>query len=126
MRKLALALSITLIAFTVSACKPGEVATKVLDGIEDVANAVQTSVGYAKMVAKRYCGEVGASLAMTNQVVTSVGASCKAKNEVSRIASGVASYCNNIDNIAEGDILGLIGTVRKARDDARKVVAAGC
>lgn len=114
---------VLLLALPLAACKPGEFASKVLDGIEDVVDAVQTSIGYARSVADKYCVQVSDALAQANSLALAAGASCKAKNEVQRVASGVASYCNNP---GPADVRSFIDKLKKAKADARAAVAAGC
>lgn len=120
MRKLTLAAALTAVALTVSGCN---VVNKVLEGIEDVSDAIQVGVGYAVTVADRYCVQVGDALAQANSLTEASGASCKAKNEVQRIAAGVASYCNSPDPV---NVSSFLAKLKKAKTDARAVVAAGC
>lgn len=123
MRKLTLAAALVAVALTVSGCKPGQFATKIMDGIEDVVDAVQVGVGYARTVADKYCVQVADALAQANSLTVAVGASCKAKNEVQRVASGVASYCNNPGPV---DVRSFLDKLKKAKAEARAAVAAGC
>ena len=120
MKKIAI---VIVLALPLAACKPGEFASKVMDGIEDVIDAVQAGVGFARTVADKYCVQVSDALAQANSLTGAVGASCKAKNEVQRVASGVASYCNNPAPI---DVRSFLDKLKKARSDARAAVAAGC
>lgn len=120
MKKIAI---VVLLALPLAACKPGEFVSKVMDGIEDVVDAVQAGVGYARSVADKYCVQVSDALAQANSLTVAVGASCKAKNEVQRVASGVASYCNNPGPV---DVRSFLDKLKKAKTDARAAVAAGC
>lgn len=125
MRKITLAAALVAVALTVSGCKPGEIASKILDGIEDVSDAVQSGIGWANSVADKYCVQVSDALTKANQLSGTVGASCKVKNEVNRLASGVASYCNNPTGRPSG-VADMIAKLKQAARDARAVVAAGC
>jgi hypothetical protein len=120
MRKIAL---VVLLALPLAACKPGDVANRVLNAIEDVNDAVQTGIGWANSVADKYCLQVSDALAQANSVGTAVGAKCNVKNEVNRLASGVAAYCNNPRPSGVAD---MIAKLKAAARDARAVVAAGC
>lgn len=122
MRKLPLIAALCA-ALLVSGCKPGEIANKVLEGIEDVTDAIQVGVGYARTVADKYCLEVSVALQQANQLTGQAGASCKVKNEVQRIAAGVASYCNGAEPV---NLTAFLAKLKKAKTDARAVVAAGC
>jgi hypothetical protein len=115
-----------LLAPALGGCTPGEFAGKVLEGIETVMDAVQVGIVATKATAARYCTDVGTALNAANQAAANVGASCKAKNEVSRIAAGVASFCNNLESVGDSDLVGLIAKLKKAKTDARAAIAAGC
>lgn len=120
MKKIAL---VILLALPLAGCNPGQFANKVLEGIEDVTDAIQVGVGYARSVADKYCLEVSVALQQANQLTGQAGASCKVKNEVQRIASGVASYCNGAEPV---NLTTFLAKLKKAKTDARAVVAAGC
>jgi hypothetical protein len=120
MKKIAI---VIILALPLAACKPGDVAMRVLDAIEDVNDAVQTGIGWANSVADKYCVQVADALARANSVSTTVGAKCNVKNEVNRLASGVSGYCNNPRPSGVAD---MIAKLKAAARDARAVVAAGC
>jgi hypothetical protein len=120
MKKIAI---VIILALPLAACKPGDVAMRVLDAIEDVNDAVQTGIGWANSVADKYCVQVADALARANSVSTTVGAKCNVKNEVNRLASGVSGYCNNPRPSGVAD---MTAKLKAAARDARAVVAAGC
>lgn len=122
MKKIAL---VILLAIPLAGCTPGEFAMRVLDAVEDVTDAVQAGVGWANSVADKYCMQVSAALGQANQLSTSVGAKCNVRNEVNRVAAGVASYCNNPDG-RPSSVAIMIARLKSAARDARAVVAAGC
>lgn len=125
MKKLAI-IAAMCAALTLGGCKPGDVAGKIMDGIEDVSDAIKAGIGYGKTVANKYCADVYDAVAASNVIASQVGASCKAKNEVHRIAAGVASFCANVDTINSSSIASVLAVLKKAKTDARSVVAAGC
>lgn len=123
MKKIAL---VIILAIPLAACNPGEVAMKVMDAIEDVSDAIKTGIGYGKTVASKYCSDVYDAVAASNQIASQVGSSCKINNEVHRIAAGVNSFCSNVDSINSSSIASVLSVLKKAKADARAVVAAGC
>lgn len=122
MKKIAL---VIILALPLAACKPGEIAMRVLDAIEDVNDAVRTGIGWANSVADKYCLQVSDALTAANNLGTSVGAKCNVKNEVNRLASGVSHYCNNPTG-RPSSVADMIAKLKAAARDARNVVAAGC
>lgn len=116
---------VCLLALPLAACKPGDVAMRVLDAIEDVTDAVQAGVGWANSVADKYCVQVASALQTANSISEQAGAKCKVRNEVNRVAAGVASYCNNPGG-RPANAVAMIARLRASAKEARAVVAAGC
>lgn len=100
--------------------------SRVLDGITDVLDAVKTSIGLGKSVAMKYCDDVSRALDQVIKIENAVGASCKAKTAVTRVAVGVSSLCNSLDDIDSSSIRTVVDALKKARADAKAAVAAGC
>lgn len=97
-----------------------------LEGAEDLYTAVQTSVGVARSAIITECARVGDAVAAVNQLAQNSPASCKARTEVLRYATGVASFCNDPDSINKASIPTILAKLKKAKQDARAAIAAGC
>ena len=121
MRKLLLVLALTI---PLGGCSL--TAGRVLDAITDVLDTIQVTVGLGKSAAMKYCAEVSGAVNQVDKLTGQLGASCRAKNAVHRLAAGVAEFCNNVDDINPADLRTVIASIKSARAAAREAIAAGC